>query len=145
MTDRNLSALLGLVLAPKGEAAPTLALEGPGRPRAASPTTWGGRSWPRHEAVRRVAEATGASQAAPRGGGLAHGLGLLIRRRSGFAVAPVLNPVPAPRAKRRQLTVRLPFDQFHRLHDLARRGGHTYQDILATATHACLERFAPRR
>jgi hypothetical protein len=138
MTDRKLSALFGLVLAPKGEASPILAFEGPGRPQAASPDTWG------------------------RGSG--HGLSLLIRRQPDFAaahIAPLSHPVaarasephgpapsaafPAPKRKRRQLTVRLPFDQFHRFHDLARRGGRTYQDILATATHAYLEHLAPRR
>jgi len=152
------------VLAPKGEASPILAFAGAGRAPAASPPIWEARPWPRHEAGERIRPAAKASPAALGGGGSGLGLGLLIRRRPAFAsapLAPVANPV-APRpsephgaapaaacrtrtAARRQLTVRLPFDQFHRFHDLARRDGRTYQNVLATATHAYLEQLESRR
>lgn len=52
--------------------------------------------------------------------------------------APALKPKPK-RRRRRQLTVRLPVKDFDRLKALAKKTGHTYQDLLATAASDYLE------
>ncbi len=51
---------------------------------------------------------------------------------------------PERKRPRRQLTVRLPIDEFARFEALAKETGQTYQGILATATNAYLEQ-APKK
>ncbi len=141
MTDHTVAALLGRVLARKGKASPFLAFEHLMGPVAAA----------RNEGVNPIADP--ASPGHYRSG---LGLGLLIRRRSTI-IPPDNSPASAAqhrpvvvaavrtrKGKRRQLTVRLPLDQFRRFKDLAGRSGGTYQDILASATHAYLEQ-APKK
>ena len=55
------------------------------------------------------------------------------------AQAKAAKPGRTRKRPRRQLTVRLPVEQFARFSALAKQGGHTYQDILATATDVYLE------
>ncbi len=142
MTDRTVAALLGRVLAHKGEASPVLAFEHLVGPVAAA----------RSEVVNPIADPASPGHCCS---GL--GFGLLIRRRSTI-ISPDNSPasaalhrplgaaaVRARKGKRRQLTVRLPLDQFRRFKDLAGRAGRTYQNILETATHAYLERTVPLR
>lgn len=58
------------------------------------------------------------------------------------AQAKAAKPGRKRKRPRRQLTVRLPVAQFARFSALAKQGGHTYQDILATATDVYLEQSA---
>ncbi len=140
MTIHAVATLLGRVLARKGEASPILAFE-----RHVGPVTAA-----RNEVVKPIAD-----PASP--GHYCSGLGLLIRRRSTI-IPPDTSPasaaqhrpvaavaVRARKGKRRQLTVRLPLDQFRRFKNLAGRSGRTYQNVLETATHAYLEQTGPRR
>ncbi len=142
MTAHRVAALLGRVLARKGEASPILAFEHLVGPVAAA----------RNEGVNPIAD-----PASPGHYCSSLGLGLLIRRRSTI-IPPddspasaaqhgpvVVAAVRARKGKRRQLTVRLPLNQFRLLKDLAGRGGRTYQNVLETATHAYLEQAVPLR
>lgn len=56
--------------------------------------------------------------------------------------AKAAKPERKRKRPRRQLTVRLPVEQFGRFNALAKQSGHTYQDILATATEVYLEQTA---
>jgi predicted DNA-binding protein len=58
------------------------------------------------------------------------------------AQAKAAKPGRKRKRPRRQLTVRLPVEQFARFNALAKQSGYTYQDILATATSAYLEKTA---
>ncbi len=72
------------------------------------------------------------------------------RQASEPAAAAAPAPAQAKAAKpgrtrnrpRRQLTVRLPVEQFARFNALAKQSGYTYQEILATATSVYLEQTA---
>lgn len=142
MTDHRVAALRGRILARKGEASPIFALRRLLGPVAAA--------W--NEVVNPIADPASPGQFCS---GL--GLGLLIRRRSTIIPAdnspasgaqhrPVAAAaIRASRGKRRQLTVRLPLDQFRRFKDLASRSGRTYQNVLETATQAYLEQTVPLR
>ncbi len=58
------------------------------------------------------------------------------------AQAKAAKPGRKRKRSRRQLTVRLPVEQFARFNALAKQSGYTYQDILATATSLYLEQTA---
>ncbi len=140
MTVHRVAALRGRVPARKGEASPISALRRLVGPVAAA--------W--NDVVNPIADPA-------RPGQFCSGLGLLIRRRSTIIPAdnspasgarhrPVAAAaVRARKGKRRQLTVRLPLDQFRRFKDLAGRSGRTYQNVLETATQAYLEQTVPLR
>ena len=142
MTVHRVATLRGRVLARKGEASPISALRRLVGPVAAA--------W--NEVVNPIAD-----PASPGHNCSGLGLGLLIRRRSTIIPAdnspasgarhrPVAAAaVRARKGKRRQLTVRLPLDQFRRFKDLAGRSGRTYQNVLETATQAYLEQTVPLR